>query len=102
MNEPFELPSLEEIQEMERLRPQAIESLQISGNSRSVKCQRCSNAIPIVGKLPHQHNDDRIAVLQNRIKSLEEHYNSPRFGSTETKNNLKKDKQELAVMIMPL
>jgi hypothetical protein len=29
MNDPFELPSLEEIQEMERQRLQAIESLQI-------------------------------------------------------------------------
>ena len=43
------MPSLEQIEQMERQRSQAIESLEISGNS--VKCQRCSQDIPIVGKL---------------------------------------------------
>ncbi len=49
MDDPFVLPSLEQIEQMERQRSQAIESLEISGNS--VKCQRCSQDIPIVGKL---------------------------------------------------
>ena len=49
LNDPFELPSLEEIQEMENKRSQAIESLQISSNS--VKCQRCGVAVPTAGKL---------------------------------------------------
>ena len=68
MNSPFELPSLEEIEQMERRSLQAIESLEISGNS--VKCQRCDNTVPIVGKLPRPQND-RVAVLQKRIKWLE-------------------------------
>ena len=46
---PFELSSLEELEEMDRQRLQAIESLKISDDS--VKCQRYGNAVPIVGKL---------------------------------------------------
>ena len=65
MNDGIEIPSLEQIEQMERQRAQAVEALQISDDYRFVKCQRCSNAIPIVGKLPHQHNNDRIAnVMQ--------------------------------------
>jgi protein-arginine kinase activator protein McsA len=70
LNEPFELPSLEEIEQMERQRSQAIESLEICNGS--VKCQRCGMALPIVGKLTHR--SDRIAVLQKQIKWIEQHY----------------------------
>jgi hypothetical protein len=42
-----------------------IESLQIYDHS-SVKCQKCGNAIPIVGKLPKPHSN-RVVVLQRRI-----------------------------------
>jgi hypothetical protein len=38
--------SLEEIEEMDRRRLQAIESLEISDFDHSVKCQRCGIAIP--------------------------------------------------------
>jgi len=55
LNDPFELPSIEEIEQMERQRSQAISSLQISGNS--VKCQRCGIAVHIVGKLARPCND---------------------------------------------
>ncbi|MFL6316449.1 MAG: hypothetical protein ACJ71K_00650 [Nitrososphaeraceae archaeon] len=53
LNDPFELPSLEEIQEMDKQRSQAIESLEMSGNS--VKCWRCGIAVPIVGKLTRKN-----------------------------------------------
>ncbi|MFL6315631.1 MAG: hypothetical protein ACJ73C_02685 [Nitrososphaeraceae archaeon] len=68
MNDPFELPSLQAIEEMDRQRSQAIESLEIFDHS--VKCQRCGIAVPIVGKLTRTGND-RIAMLQKRIKWLE-------------------------------
>jgi hypothetical protein len=64
LNDPFELPSLEEIEEMDRQRSQAIESLQIIDNS--VKCQKCGMAVPIVGKLT-KPKSNRIAVLEKRI-----------------------------------
>ncbi|MFL6363787.1 MAG: hypothetical protein ACJ719_01080 [Nitrososphaeraceae archaeon] len=65
MNDPFELPSLQEIQEMDKQRSHAIESLQITDHS--VKCQRCGNAVPIVGKLNGPDND-RAVILQRRIR----------------------------------
>jgi hypothetical protein len=43
---PFELPSLEEIQEMDKHRSQAKESLEISDSDNSVKCQGCGVAVP--------------------------------------------------------
>jgi hypothetical protein len=70
LNDPFELPSLEEIQEMENKRSQAIESLQIS--SDSVKCQKCGLDIAIIGKLTKPtKSSNRIAILEKRIKWLE-------------------------------
>ena len=68
MNDAFELPSLEEIEEMERQRTQAIES---------------GMAVPIVGKLTRIHND-RIAVLQKRIKWIENY----RRGNNTTKDDI--------------
>jgi hypothetical protein len=56
---------------MEKQRSQAIEALEIFDHS--VKCQRCSSAVPIVGKLDRPHND-RVVILQKRIKWLEDHH----------------------------
>ena len=46
LNDPFELPSLEEIQEMDSQRSQAIQDLEISNDS--VKCQQCGTAVPML------------------------------------------------------
>jgi adenine-specific DNA methylase len=91
LNDPFELPSLEEIKEMDRQRSQAIESLQIIDNS--VKCQRCGIAIPIVGKLTRTKND-RIAILQRRIKWL----NNYSHGNIRS-DDVKRLKQEVAELL---
>lgn len=88
MNGLFELPSLEEIEQMDR--SQAIESLQITNSS--VKCQRCGTTVPIVGKLTKISND-RIDILQKRIRWMENY----RRGTNTTKDDdLKALKQELA------
>ena len=92
MNDPFELPSLEEIEEMDRQRSQAIESLEISEPDNSVKCQMCGMAIPIVGKLARPHNDGAV-ILQRRIKWME---NYSRVSSI---NDLQQLKQELAELL---
>jgi hypothetical protein len=90
----FELPSLEEIQEMDRLRSQAIESLEISGNS--VKCQKCGMAVPIIieaggGRLTRPlYANRRISLLEHRIKWIEAHSSSTttsRLGGLGWKNN---------------
>jgi hypothetical protein len=53
------MPSLEEIEQMERKRSQALEALEyvISESDKSVKCQRCGIAVPIVGKMSRPKND---------------------------------------------
>jgi hypothetical protein len=98
LNDPFEIPSLEEIKEMERQRSQAIESLQLSDSDSTVKCQRYGIPVPIVGKLSKPHND-RVAVLQRRIKWMENY----RHGSGSAKNHeyddVKALKQELAALL---
>ena len=70
MNDPFELPSLEEIEEMDKHRSQAIESLEISNGF--VKCQNCAIALPIVGKLPTPYRN-RITLLKHRIDWIQSH-----------------------------
>jgi adenine-specific DNA methylase len=96
LNEPFELPSLQEIEEMEIQRSQAIESLEIFDHS--VKCQRCGNAVPMVGKLARPYND-RVAVLQRRIKWMENYYHGATSSSDKKNNDLKALKQELAELV---
>jgi hypothetical protein len=92
LSDPFEILSLQEIEEMEKQRSQAIKSLGIPGNS--VKCQKCSVDIPIVGKMPRPHND-RVAILQKKIKWIENlcrsNINRPSYI-----NEVKQLKQELA------
>jgi hypothetical protein len=79
---------------MERERLQAIESLQISNGT--VKCQRCSHDIRIVGKLNKPHND-RVAILQKRIKWLENYFRGNNRASYI--NDIKALKQELAELL---
>ena len=94
MNDAFELPSLEEINGMERQRCQAIESLEIFYHS--VKCQKCGNAVPMIGK-SIKPKSNRIAVLDNWLE------NYPRTSnyrpSSHTNNVVKQLKQELAELL---
>ena len=86
LNDSFELPSLEQIEEMEKQRMQAIKSLEISNDSDSVKCQKCNAYIPIIGKLPRLHSN-RIAVLERRIEWLEERHPHRYHGNNNDNNN---------------
>jgi hypothetical protein len=100
MNDAFEIPSLEEIEEMERQPSQAIESLQISNHS--VKCQKCGVAIPMVGKLTRtKPKGNRIDTLEKRIKWLE-HYcinNSTNNIKKKGNDDIEALKQELAELL---
>lgn len=64
LTDPIELPSLEEIDKMDKQRQEAIESLETSNDH--VKCQKCGVAIPIVGKLARPHSDT-IAYVEKQI-----------------------------------
>jgi hypothetical protein len=94
LNDPFELPSLEDIQEMDRQKSQAIESLEIFDHS--VKCQKCGTAVPIVGKLPSPYSNS-LAILQKRIKWLQGyHHGNSAVGIADNNNSIKQLNQELA------
>jgi hypothetical protein len=70
---PVELPSLEEIEAMDRQREEDITAIEISDDGRYTKCQNCNAFVAIVGKLQRpKAPNDRMAVLQKRIKWLEE------------------------------
>ena len=82
MNDAFELPSLEEIQEMDRQRLQAIESLEISDGR--VKCQKCNAAVPLV-RTSTNPSSVRIHALQKRLRSAERYSNSSRNNNAKAK-----------------
>jgi len=88
------MPSLEEIEQMERKRSQALEALEhvISESDKSVKCQRCGIAVPIVGKMSRPKNDT-VVKLQTRQRFMENHLH---FCS---KEDLEAVKQELAELL---
>jgi hypothetical protein len=64
------VPSLEQIEKMDRQRLQAINSLQITDNS--VKCQKCSISVPMLRTLTKPRSN-RIDALQKRVKWIENH-----------------------------
>jgi hypothetical protein len=93
------LPSLEKIQQMEAKRQQAIEALQINEADNTVNCQKCGAAvaIPIAhhGGRGGLRKSKRIAILEYRIKWMEDHYG--RHATLE--ENTKPLKQELAELL---
>jgi hypothetical protein len=66
--DPVEIPSLQEIEQMDRKRDQGLDAVEISiseaGEPRHVKCQKCGNIVPIVAKLNRPKND-RVVILQH-------------------------------------
>jgi hypothetical protein len=80
---PIELPSLEEIEAMEKQRQNAIDSLEIIDNNSKTKCQRRSQAIPIFGRLPRPKAVTRIDILQKRLSYFK---SQPRSGSIDSIN----------------
>jgi hypothetical protein len=58
LSNPIEIPSLEEIEAMDRKRSQVIEALEISNDS--VKCQKCGNSVPLLNTLTKRRSN-RIA-----------------------------------------
>ncbi len=90
-----ELPSLEEIAEMDKQREYAIDSLEISDDSTQVKCQNCGLAMPIVGGLTRPLSYQRVVALKKRITWIEEHSRN----TSTADNSIKTLKQELAEIL---
>jgi hypothetical protein len=87
----FPLPSLEEANNMDMQRSEAIESLQIADGR--VKCQKCSMDVPLLinNQRPKNH---KIELLQTRIKWIEEHRDSHCHHTPD--EDIQRLKQELA------
>jgi hypothetical protein len=92
LNDLFELPSLEEIEQMDRQRLQAIESLDISNDY--VKCQRCGIAIPLL-RTSTKPRSNRIAVLEKQIKWIENYSRSGNINRPSYTNEVKALKAEV-------
>jgi|SRR6188472_2481069 len=93
----YELLSLEEVEEMDRQRQKAIESLEISDDAKYVKCQKCDKPVAMFAKL------QRTSSVFNRIVSLERHIKWAEKNSTINKkainNNVNHLKQEPADLL---
>jgi hypothetical protein len=94
LNSPFELPSLEEIQEMDKQRLQAIEALEISDGY--VKCQKCGIAVPLLstGQAKEQSN----LCFKKQIKWIQ-NYSHDKILRPSYVNEVKQIKQELAELL---
>jgi hypothetical protein len=76
MYNPIELPSLDEIAEMEQARTKAIESLEMSSDGSLVKCQKCGSLYPVIKKedaLTSSNYSGRITRLQAMIRRSEKY-----------------------------
>jgi hypothetical protein len=65
------IPPMEVVDEMDKQRSQALESLEMSENSAT--CQRCGDSVPKT-EFKSAHSI-RIRFLRARIKWIEDHYN---------------------------
>jgi hypothetical protein len=99
LSNPIELPSLQEIDEMDRQRLQAIEALEISDGK--VKCQKCGNAFPLLST-SSKPNSVRIRFLKQHLRSLER-YSQGSHRNINSKAradaNIKEVQQELAGLL---
>ena len=96
-NNAIELPSLEEIEQMDKQQQNALESLEISitdyEKTSYVKCQKCGRRIAMFQKLPRSHSvSNRITVLEKRIKQDE-------IRDSHYYNDIMESKQELADLL---
>jgi DNA-directed RNA polymerase subunit RPC12/RpoP len=101
-NNAIELPSLEEIEQMDKQQQNALESLEISitdyEKTSYVKCQKCGRRIAMFQKLPRSHSvSNRIIVLEKRIKQDEirnSHYYNDIMGSKQELADLLKEEDK--------
>ena len=93
MSNEFELPTLEQIEQMEIKRQQAIDSLQINETDKSVTCQSCGNAVTMIPFTRSKNH--RVINLQTRIRSLELN----RYRGNVNTNEIKALQAELAQLL---
>jgi hypothetical protein len=96
-NNPIILPSLDEIDRMDKLRQEAIASLEVLNNK--VKCQKCGVWVPIAREpLRSSSNTHEISNLRTRIRSAEQ-YSRRLSSTTELDITIQKLKEKLAALM---
>jgi hypothetical protein len=103
MTNPIEVPDIQEIEKMDQLRQQAIDSLEISEDDLFVKCQRCGVAVRMApkGMGIGRSNGDRIILLERQLKRVEWIHSKSRFRMSDMEYNdtVKEIKEELATLL---
>ena len=99
-NNVIELPSLEEIEQMDKQQQNALESLEISitdyEKTSYVKCQKCGRRIAMFQKSPRSYSvSNRVTVLEKQIRQ-DEIRNSHYHINNNNYNDIMGSKQELA------
>jgi DNA-directed RNA polymerase subunit RPC12/RpoP len=102
-NNAIELPSLEEVEQMDKQQQNALESLEISitdyEKTSYVKCQKCGRRIAMFQKSPRSYSvSNRITVLEKQIKH-DEIRNSHYHINNNNYNDIMESKQELADLL---
>ena len=102
-NNVIELPSLEEIEKMDKQQQNALESLEISitdyEKTSYVKCQKCGRRIAMFQKSPRSYSvSNRITVLEKQIKQ-DEIRNNHYHNNNNDYNDIMESKQELADLL---
>ena len=102
-NNAVDLPSLEEIEQMDKQQQNALESLEISitdyEKTSYVKCQKCGRRIAMFQKSPRSYSvSNRITVLEKQIKQDEIRNNHYPNNDNEY-NDIMESKQELADLL---
>ena len=102
-NNAIELPSIEEVEQMDKQQQNALESLEISitdyEKTSYVKCQKCGRRIAMFQKSPRSYSvSNRITVLEKQIKQDEIRNNHYPNNDNEY-NDIMESKQELADLL---
>ena len=102
-NNAVELPSIEEVEQMDKQQQNALESLEISitdyEKTSYVKCQKCGTRIAMFQKSHRSYSvSNRITVLEKQIRQ-DEIRNSHYHINNNNYNDTMESKQELADLL---
>jgi hypothetical protein len=95
------MPPIQELEKIEREELQAKESLQISDDGHSVRCQKCGQDIPIpmaaikAGVYKNRAHNAKIVRLQNQIERIKSYPHGNGNADIQKQNDIKKITQQI-------
>jgi hypothetical protein len=98
-NDNNKMPPIGELEKVERAELQAKESLQVSDDGHSIKCQRCEKyvSIPVMGAGVYKNraHDSKIVRLQNQMERIKSYPHGNGNADIEKQNDIKKISQQI-------